>query len=163
MQTAHFGFMVAGIAFIVVGGFMLFGGIRGLARNRKLKEEAAAADELPEETAEAPGKSKKLLLRICLRKKQNDFGRSEEAGGTGRNLSAEEAEKNKKRACVSDSIRTLVFSGQYQRCFLRLDLLCAGLCMVDQQKACTRRIPTKAPILSMPTSFRGRDRPATKD
>lgn len=49
------GFMVAGIAFIVVGGFMLFGGIRGLAHNRKLKEEAAAADELPEETAEAPG------------------------------------------------------------------------------------------------------------
>lgn len=48
------GFMVAGIAFIVVGGFMLFGGIRGLARNRKLKEEAEAAeaDELPEENVE---------------------------------------------------------------------------------------------------------------
>lgn len=39
------GFMVAGIAFIVVGGFMLFGGIRGLARNRKLKEEAEAENQ----------------------------------------------------------------------------------------------------------------------
>ena len=57
-----------------------------------------------------------------------------------------------------------IYVGGCQRFFLRLErALPLGLCKVDQQNACTRRIPARTPMLSIPTSLTDGPRPATKD
>lgn len=65
---------------------------------------------------------------------------------------------------MSDNQSEVCFWLKYigQRRFLRLRFP-LGLCRVDQQNACTSRIPAVTPILSMLTSRTEGPRSATKD